>query len=394
MRIPPYIFLLLLLMACVEPFEVDIPFQERFLVVEGLITDQAETYTVMLSYSSAVSSDEVVTVNNAAVSVESQSGAIFPFSEQEPGIFISNILTFQAKVDESYRLLIELDGKSYASSYALLTASPPIDSLYWEYDARVTAAGALQGTQIYVDVENSQAISSFYRYQWVETWKYGILYPANYIYLGNNQDQTVQAYPTCYQTKSSEGINIASTVQNSTDKLLGHPLDFVTTNSNRLDKRYSVLVRQYVVGEEEFLFWKTIKESTENVGSLFDRQPQSRLGNVQNINDPTEAVLGYFSASGLSEKRLFIDRTELPLGTRIQNGFRECGATLDTLQRSEAGFTQAEIDQNIFALLNQGRVFYDFADRPAISGYIFTSPACSDCRVLGGTEVKPDFWVE
>ncbi|MFK7921865.1 MAG: DUF4249 domain-containing protein [Bacteroidia bacterium] len=381
-------------MACIDPFEVDIPFEERFLVVEGVITDQAEPYFIKLSYSSPVSSDEVITVSNAELKVESQSGSIYPFSEQETGVFVSNTLNFKGVPGESYRLLIELDGKSYASSYVLLKASPPIDNLYWEYDARVTGAGALEGVQIYVDVEDPEAKSRFYRYQWVETWKYGILYPANYIYLGNNQDQTVQAYPTCYQTKPTEGINIASTAQNSSDKLLGHPLDFVTSESNRLDKRYSVLVRQYVMEEEEFLFWKTIKESTENVGSLFDRQPQSRLGNIQNTNDPTEAVLGYFSASGVSEKRLYISRSELPLGIRIQNGFRECGATLDTLQRADAGFTQEEIDFNIATLLSQGRVFYDFADRPAISGYIFTSPECSDCRVLGGTEVKPDFWVE
>jgi len=148
------------------------------------------------------------------------------------------------------------------------------------------------------------------------------------------------------------------------------------------------------MSEQEFLFWKTIKESTENIGSLFDRQPQSRLGNIQNLNDPTEAVLGYFSASGLSSKRIFIDRSELPLGIRVYNGFRECGTNLDTLQRENAGFTQEEIDANIFAKINQGQVFYDFADRPFISGYIFTSPECSDCRELGGTEVKPDFWVE
>ncbi|MEL7531690.1 MAG: DUF4249 domain-containing protein [Bacteroidota bacterium] len=394
MKIYPYLFILLLLTACIEPYEVDIPAGERFLVVEGLITDQAEPYVVKLSYSSPVSETNFEPISNASVEVQSEDGQTFPFTLSADGIYVSDSSSFLAVVGQSYRLLLNIGGKSYASTLEQIKRSPPIDSIFWDYDSRVTSEGPVEGVQLFVNTNDPEANSRFYRYQWVETWKYGVLYPANYIYLGNDQSETVQAYPTCYKTESSVGINVASTAQNTEDRLLGHPLQFITTNTNRLDKRYSIFLRQYVMSEQEFLFWKTIKESTENIGSLFDRQPQSRLGNIQNLDDPSEAVLGYFSASGLSTKRIFIDRSELPLGIRVFNGFRECGTTIDTLMRINAGFTQEEIDANVFAKINQGQVFYDFADRPLITGYIFTTPECSDCREQGGTEVKPDFWVE
>ncbi|MEM6345306.1 MAG: DUF4249 domain-containing protein [Bacteroidota bacterium] len=394
MKTPLYLLLLVFLVACIEPFEVDIPAGERFLVVEGFITDQAEAYTVKLSYSSPVSAEGFEVVSNASVSVERQSGASFDFTETTQGTFQSDPLNFQAQIGESYRLLIEINGQSYASSFVPLKASPPIGELRWQFDQRVTAEGPLAGIQIFVDTEDPEANSRYYRYQWVETWKYGIALPANYIYIGNDQSQTIQAFPTCYATEISQGINIASSTQNEGDRLVGHPLTYVTTQTNRLDKRYSILVKQYVMEEEEFLFWKTIKESTENVGSLFDRQPQSRLGNLQNINDPTEPVLGYFSASAVSEKRLYVNRSELPPTTRVNNGFRECFLTLDTLSLLEAGVTPEDRDATVFGKINNGQVFYDFRDRPFITGYIFTTKDCSDCRALGGSEIKPDFWVE
>jgi len=187
MKIYPYLFILLLLSACIEPYEVDIPSVERFLVIEGLVTDQEEAYAVKLSYSSPVSEASFVPISNASVSVESQSGQTYPFTLADDGIYLSDQNNFQGAIGESYRLLIELDGQSYASSYELIKASPAIDRIYWDYDTRVTSAGAEEGVQLFVDTNDPEANARFYRYQWVETWKYGIIYPANYIYLGNNQ---------------------------------------------------------------------------------------------------------------------------------------------------------------------------------------------------------------
>ncbi|MEL7341612.1 MAG: DUF4249 family protein, partial [Bacteroidota bacterium] len=257
-----------------------------------------------------------------------------------------------------------------------------------------TESGFFRGAQILINTSDPEQQSRFFRYDWIETWKYAVILPANYEYIGNNQTRTIQAYPTCYHTQPSSGIHIASSVQNDEDRLLGFPLYFVSTSTNRLDRRYSILVRQYVMSEEEFFFWKTIKESTENVGTLFDRQPQSRLGNLQNLNDPAEPVLGYFSASAVSSKRIYISRTELPPGTGVVNGNLECYQTLDTLQLFEAGFTQEDRDFNVFSRINSGQVFYDLANRPVVTGYVFTTRGCSDCREQGGTEVVPDFWEE
>ncbi|MEL6588977.1 MAG: DUF4249 domain-containing protein [Bacteroidota bacterium] len=394
MKHTPIYLLLFCLMACIEPFDVDIPFEERFLVVEGQITDQREVYTVKLSYSSPVSDRNFEAVTNADVRVETQAGLTFAFTEGVDGNYLSDSSSFQGQIGEEYRLLVDVSGQSYASDLITLKASPPIDSLYWEFDERTTESGFRQGAQIFVDTRDPEAQSRFYRYDWVATWKYGVILPANYEYIGNNQTLTIQAFPICYRTEVSDAIIIASSAQNDEDRLLGFPIHYVTTNTNRLDKRYSLFVRQYVMSEEEFFFWKTIKESTENIGTLFDRQPQSRLGNLQNLNNPAEPVLGYFSASAVSSKRVYVDRSELPAGTRVRNGNLECFGTLDTLSLFDAGFNQEERDFSVFARIARGEVFYDLANRPVVTGYIFTTPECSDCREQGGTEIVPDFWEE
>jgi hypothetical protein len=64
-------------------------------------------------------------------------------------------------------------------------------------------------------------------------------------------------------------------------------------------------------------YWKAIKQLTTNVGSVFQAPPYTIRGNIGNVNNPRELVVGYFEVSGQDLIRKNIDRGNIP--TSIQS---------------------------------------------------------------------------
>jgi len=77
-----------------------------------------------------------------------------------------------------------------------------------------------------------------------------------------------------------------------------------------LHHKYSLLVKQYSIGEEAFHYWNELKKTSLEQGGLFDRQPALLKSNIQNVNDETEIVLGFFSMASQVEKRTFAFKPE------------------------------------------------------------------------------------
>jgi hypothetical protein len=132
---------------------------------------------------------------------------------------------------------------------------------------------------------------------------------------------------------------------------------------------------------------------------LFDPLPGSLTGNIKNLSDPSAPVLGYFLVSGASEKRIFIDRSELPTDYYPTSGF-DCNQhmlpVLDTFPNNNF-----RLDPFIDSLMTEGyRIYYQVNN---ISGTInnlpdtnllyFAKPFCFNCTV-NGTNKVPDFWTE
>jgi len=66
-------------------------------------------------------------------------------------------------------------------------------------------------------------------------------------------------------------------------------------------------VNQYSLNEDEYIYWEKLQNISEEVGSLYDITPSSISGNIFCIEDPAEQVLGYFSVSAKTSKRIYID---------------------------------------------------------------------------------------
>jgi hypothetical protein len=75
---------------------------------------------------------------------------------------------------------------------------------------------------------------------------------------------------------------------------------------------FFVTVKQYSISPEAFTYWEQIKITINNQGSLFDIPPAPVKGNIRNLNDPHEQVLGYFEAAKVTETRIFTTSKDVP----------------------------------------------------------------------------------
>jgi hypothetical protein len=109
------------------------------------------------------------------------------------------------------------------------------------------------------------------------------------------------AYPkTCYIPIEpfSQNIDIYSTESISSGRLDGKKV------LSREPQPY-FNVSQLSITRECYLYWEKLKIVSNPTGSFLDKIPGAIIGNVYNIHDDKEYVLGYFSVAGEEMARTF-----------------------------------------------------------------------------------------
>ncbi|TFV96135.1 DUF4249 domain-containing protein [Algoriphagus kandeliae] len=76
--------------------------------------------------------------------------------------------------------------------------------------------------------------------------------------------------------------------------------------------RHYFNVRQVSTTRGSHDYWRRIRELVNNSGSVFDTPPAPVRGNVKNISDPDEVVLGYFEVVRVSQNRIYTTRADVP----------------------------------------------------------------------------------
>jgi Domain of unknown function (DUF4249) len=384
------IFSLALLYSCLERYEPEIPGgSNTFLVVDGVVTDAPGPYTVKVSKSISLNgllSDEIK-VKGLNLTIEEENGTVEALVEIDAGIYQTT--TMQGVVGSRYRLSFDYQGDQYQSAWEKINSSSSIDSVTYFVETRQTTdkESDITGVQFYIDSQGSSQDAIYYRYEWEETWEIGVVYPSLYDYVGDGQlIATVNPRYICWQHRTQSETNIATTEDLSENIISGHALAFITGEEERFVKKYSLMIKQYALNENEYAFWKDLKESNEELGSLYDVQPANVVGNIINLSSPNKKVLGYFSASGLREERVFVE------GLQDLSRKTRCLIPLDTLFFNVLG---VEYERILLGRLEGGYFFYDFlAGMTSINpeGALLSAPLCSDCTKKGGDVNEPIYW--
>jgi hypothetical protein len=290
--------ILLVTGSCITQFLPETNDITDFLVVDALITDQNSTYIVSLSRSALLKSKfQKRPVTGASVSITDNSGNNFILKEKKPGKYITDSLLFRGMVGRKYILNIFSAGYNYKSDTVQMKAVPPIESIESEkiINPAYQLGGGTPGYQLFVSTFDSTGNTQYYRWAFIETWEFRL--PFDHISMINR---------TCWKTDSSRSVFLKNTKSMAEDRVYKLPLNFINTETDRLTRKYSILLKQYSISEKEYLYWDQIQKIIQETGGLYDIVPVSVKSNITCIDDPAKQVLGYFSVSAVSEKRHFI----------------------------------------------------------------------------------------
>jgi hypothetical protein len=368
------LFLLIPLSGCITEYYPDIKEEKELLVVEGLITDQNLASTIKLSLSLPLGERiDATPLSGCSVSISDNLGNNYSLWEKKKGIYQTDSTVFRGIPGRFYTLHIAVPNGYFAINYESYPVEmkpvPPIDSIYYEKTLIQEAVGKQdrkEGCQIFLDTHDPENKTQFYRFDYRETWK-----------LRLRADVPNQ---TCWINNISPDIVVESTADYTEYRFKRYPVTYISNLTDRLVTRYSIIVSQYSLTEDEFNYWKKLKNITVSVGGLHDIIPASIPSNIVCINKPGEKVLGYFSVSAMSSQRIYIDEDF----KGIVDPYINCA--IDTI------YDGPEYIEGLGSYL---WLLFDikptpFSGKPRLR-ILTDKKGCADCTVRG-TTVKPLWW--
>src|SRR3569833_106289 len=281
----------------------------NYLVVEGVISAGGDSTIIKLSRTIQITgADKARYEIGAKVTVSDDQGTIYPLTEADSGRYTAAPVTDASR---KYHLNITTtDGKTYQSDLVPVSSTPTVDSVEYEV--------AANGINIYADTHDATNQTKYYRWDYTETYIWESFmddpyeFDNSYKAISNKFRLRTPAEQVhvCYDTQNASTILLASTADLRSSVVNKIPITQIASTNERIFHKYSILVKQYALTSEAYTFWAQVKKNTEQIGTIFDVQPSEIQGNIHCTSNPGEPVIGYISAGTVSQKRIFVDRTQ------------------------------------------------------------------------------------
>lgn len=364
-----YCVCIVLLSNCKTPYEPPVQNEKQhFLVVEGFLNGNGLT-TIKLSRTRNIThgdSAAYIFEDGANVRIEDNSNDIYPLYNSGKGTYTGYLF---ANPSYLFRLHITTaDNKEYLSDAVVFKPSPPIDQIGWKFRNG--------NVQVYANTHDPQNSTRYYRWEYEETWEFHSEYYSFLEYDENSNSVKARSVPVyqCWRFDNSSRILLGSSAKLKEDVINQAPIILIPFGDRKISVLYSILVTQYPLDSIGYNYWKAMESNTENVGSIFDPQPNLTQGNIHCLTDSLETVIGYIGAGTTQQSRLFISHADMPSNwTQIA----KCSEAIVPPDSLHWYFAQSGFDP------------VDYAAPPG--NFLGASKTCVDCT-LTGSPVKPAFW--
>lgn len=371
-----------ILSGCIEPY---VPKTEgstnEIFVVTGEVNNITGYQYLSVSLASSISEPKYIPFGNCLATIEDDKGNTFTMEEYETGKYRVWMDQKNVVPGNSYRVHLRTpSGEEIQSDFDRMPDSSLIDSIYSERkDAYERNTGLpLKGIQFYIDFHSDDTENRYFRWVADETWEYHAPLPMEYYYDGSTHkirppDYT---YQVCWSTRPEEHIYTLSTLNLVSNSYKMFPLQYVDNTSNKLLIKYSARISQYALSREAFVFWEQLRINSDEQGGLYEKQPLPVEGNLHDLSNPENKVIGFFGASSVVRKRIFID------GIKDMN--ITDGAFCSPEELGMGGWRNIEPWEY--------PVYFTYVVIDGRKEMRTLQKTCVDCRALGGTIIKPDFW--
>jgi hypothetical protein len=356
---------------CVYDFYPKLSKYDNALVVYGAITNENGPHEIKLSRSTTINGYSTVPETGATLTINDNRGNTIQLTDQGNGLY-NTPQTFAGEIGVKYKLSITLkNGKKYESDFVQLMDVPDLTNLRAELGVKQATQTSKEapGYQFYIDMDASKTTQKYYRWEMSDTWEILMPFVINFYWDGDTL--IYREYPSrCWRSSKVQEFYIANANDFDGRKISNFPITFTTNESEKLRIKYSLDVKQFALSEESYYFWKGMLDNSQQLGTLFDRQPYQVIGNMKNVDDPGDIVLGIFEASEVKIKRLIIDSRM----ARTPSSFEYCKKTLPT------------------ELTESQKKYPYWAHISFSENYVVVDERCADCTKSGSSAVMPDYW--
>ncbi len=299
--------LLVFFLGCTEAIEFDTDGVGRQIFIYGSINNSNLPQNVEIRSTTGIV-NRSNPIDGARVTLKNSIGGNGTYRQIAPGLYRLNASTINVFPGLDYWIEITLlNGTTYQSVPETMPLSVATDSLAFNFEreTRLSEDG-VEVEENFINVSTATQIVStddpvYLRWNVTETY---VLFPTNFPDPFNNVPLpfyfTVEPDPQRINVFNGEGF-------------VGDVLSRRVIATREID--YTFLAKHFFTvtvastSREAYDFWNQIDIVSNNAGSIFDIPPAKVRGNIFNVEDPQEEVLGYFEANTVSVKRfkLFVD---------------------------------------------------------------------------------------
>lgn len=286
------IWLLLLLTGCLDPANVQLRQETQKLVVEGLLTNEANPFLRLSQTTQFGTANTIEPLKGAYVEVRPSNGeaVVFRPVPEEVGLYRTDNKAFIGRIGTAYSLYLKLpDGREYRSEPQQLPAPVPIDNL-----SATFVEGRDFGFQTYVDLKDPANAENYYR--WTARGYHLRKSKGVPVGFGN-----AVCCDRCWVLNEDKAVNVLSDALVNGSSVKQRPVFF---SPFYVLGKHLIEVQQYTISRQAYQYWNRYREQQQRTGSIFDPLPAPLLGNVVNVNEAQDIALGFFEVSAVSRKRI------------------------------------------------------------------------------------------
>ena len=354
------------------------------IVIQGRILSGDKSVIYINHTQPLNSKEEAESVLNAQVSIIGQNGYQSERAEFDIENDCYTIDTRELPNNTLYALKVEAEGETYQSNFQSILTPPEIDEICYKEQE--------DGISIHVSTHGDPDASRFYMWSYEEDWEFHAdiniqtlngfpLYNEKFYKFENSYDNP---YYYCWQHNISKNIHLYSTaeLEKNTAKeieLLHIPIDDI-----RISYIYSILVKQWVMSQEAYDYYRTMELYTENTGGLFTPLPSEVQSNVSCTSSPEKKVRGYVLSAQTTSKRIFIYESDFE---HLVSEYQNCTITTPPVPPVSGWYNVWVQQMNYY-----GAVIHTPYGKIDTNSTMYSSN-CVDCRTVeGATKKRPDFW--
>jgi len=370
---------------CVTEFNAEIPSNDsQILFVDGSIIENSEM-TFYLGKSFPLNSPNIPTESleiYANVCVIGSNGYMSPYGKYlgKGAYRIESIGELDDNVE--YGLHIEYDGDIYQSALSKPLHTPEIDSVSFFQPEK---AGTVS---FRVSTHDDSGKTSYYLWNYEEDWEVTATYYTVAFYNPITKSfYTIEPAPYyyCWKRNVSDKFLIGTTESLSENRVINKQIfSCASDEDSRFSYLYSVIVYQKAISKSAFEYYQNKIVLNDEMGGLFTPQPSELSGNITCITDPSKRVMGFIEpVKNITQKRIYVLPSQISI---------IYSSTCIAIYSTELPAILAEREMTIDD-------YYMIGNRPIgdlhpmyRTPLAWSSAACSDCVINGGSKTKPDFW--